>query len=144
MDVRILKRDNYGRTVQVGCPRCVQPALLDERDSESLENNLEIRMACRSCGESFGVSARQLVLDGVLQIVRLAPDQRYVVSYKPSTGPIGGTPQMYNSAELLDVQLQTLGVPQDTCLKTLMDLREHSVVIDVRLKLHRLKSAALI
>ena len=143
MDVRILKRDNYGRTIQVGCPRCSEPAILDDQSAENLENNREISMECK-CGDSFDVSAGQLVLDGVLQIVRLAPEQRYVVSYKPSSGPTGGTPQMYHSVELLDVHLQTLGVPQDICLKALIDLRKRSVVIEVRLKLHRLKSAALI
>jgi hypothetical protein len=143
MDVRILKRDNYGRTIQVGCPRCSEPAILDDKSAENLENNLEIRMACK-CGDQYDVSAGQLVLDGVLEIVRLAPEQRYVVSYKPSSGPTGGTLQMYHSVELLDVHLQTLGVPQAICLKAIMDLRNHSVAIEVRLKLHRLKSAALI
>ena len=143
MDVRILKRDNYGRTIQVGCPCCSEPAILDDESAENLENNLEIRMECK-WGDSFDVSAGQLVLDGVLQIVRLAPEQRYVVSYKPSSGPTGGVPQMYHSIELLDVHLQTLGVPQDICLKAIMDLRNHPVAIEVRLKLHRLKSAALI
>src|SRR5262245_19761165 len=144
MDIRILKRDNYGRTIQVGCPRCSHPANLDDKDAESLENSLGIRISCNSCGDSFDVSAEQLVLDGVLQIDRLAPGERCVVSYKPSCGPIGGTPQMYHSLDLLDVHLQTLGVPQDICLKARMDLRKHPAVIDVRLKLHRLKSAALI
>ena len=143
MDVRILKRDHYGRTIQVGCPRCSEPAILNNKSAENLENNLEIRIECK-CGDSFDVSAGQLVLDGVLQIVRLAPEQRYVVSYKPSSGPTGGTPQMYRSVELLDAHLQTLGVPQDICLKAIMDLRNHSVALEVRLKLHRLKSAALI
>src|SRR5262245_20130101 len=142
MDVRILKRDNYGRTIQVGCLRCSEPAILDDTSAQNLENNCEIRMDC-NC-DPYDVSAGQLVLDGVLQIVRLAPQQRYVVSYKPSSGPTGGAPQMYHSVGLLDVHLQTLGVPQGICLKAIMDLRNHSVAIEVRLKLHRLKSAALI
>ena len=144
MDIRILKRDNYGRTIQVGCPLCSHPAILDAGNVERLENNLGIRVECKSCGDSFDVSAEQLVLEGVLQIDRLPPGERCVVSYKPSSGPIGGTPQMYHSLDLLDVQLQTLGVPQDICLKARMDLRKHPAMIEVRLKLHRLKSAALI
>ena len=144
MLIRILKRDSYGRTIQVECPHCLQAATLGLKEVEHLEHGKGIAIACRDCYQPIDVALRELVIDGGLQVVRLG-DARYMVAFAPSTGPGGGIPTQLEGVVALDAFLQSLEVPPDPLHQLFTELETRLVAVQtVRVALHHLMRARLI